>query len=142
MFGKERVFCDEYIIDFNITRAAKAAGYTEYSAPKCGKVLLQKPHVIAYINAKLDQIATKTNLTKETIVKELWVNHKLARVQGNLSASNTSLGLIGKHFGMFLPDEDDQVSIGSFIQAIGKHLKTIDIAEEVQDAEIVEDNAT
>jgi phage terminase small subunit len=39
---KQKLFCKEYIIDFNATRAAKAAGYSEDSAKEIGYENLRK----------------------------------------------------------------------------------------------------
>lgn len=42
---KQQLFVDEYIIDFNATRAAKAAGYSESTAAEMGYENLRKPHI-------------------------------------------------------------------------------------------------
>ena len=42
---KQRAFCREYAVDFNATRAATAAGYSERSAQQIGSQNLRKPAV-------------------------------------------------------------------------------------------------
>lgn len=46
---KQRRFCEEYIFDWNATRAAIAAGYSENTAKEIGYENLTKPHIKAYI---------------------------------------------------------------------------------------------
>lgn len=46
---KQRRFCEEYVIDWNATRAAIAAGYSENTASETGYENLRKPQIAAYI---------------------------------------------------------------------------------------------
>jgi phage terminase small subunit len=46
---KQRRFCEEYIIDWNATRAAKAAGYSEKTAYSIGSANLKKVEIQDYI---------------------------------------------------------------------------------------------
>jgi phage terminase small subunit len=46
---KQKIFCREYIYDWNATRAAKAAGYSEDTAGSMGAENLKKPQIQAYI---------------------------------------------------------------------------------------------
>lgn len=57
---KQKIFCREYIYDWNATRAAKAAGYSEGTAYAIGAENLRKPQIKAYIKSiqeDLEQIA-------------------------------------------------------------------------------------
>jgi len=47
---KEKNFCHEYIVDWNGTRAAKQAGYSEKTAYVIACENLIKPHIEQYIN--------------------------------------------------------------------------------------------
>lgn len=46
---KEKQFCEQYVIDWNGTRAAKHAGYSEKTAYVIACENLRKPHIQAYI---------------------------------------------------------------------------------------------
>lgn len=46
---KQKRFCEEYIRDWNATRAAIAAGYSEKTAYSIGQENLKKPEIAAYI---------------------------------------------------------------------------------------------
>ena len=54
--AKEERFCQEYIIDYNATKAAIRAGYKEKSAAVQGSRLLKNDNVLAYIAERQGQI--------------------------------------------------------------------------------------
>lgn len=54
---KQKRFCEEYVIDWNASRAARAAGYSEKTAGKIGSENLQKPEIKAYIEEIQKDIA-------------------------------------------------------------------------------------
>ena len=57
---KQKIFCREYIYDWNATRAAKVAGYSEDTARQIGSENLSKPSIQAYlteIQKDLEKIA-------------------------------------------------------------------------------------
>jgi len=51
--NKQRAFIDEYLLDFNATRAARKAGYSEKTAYSIGSRLLRKPYIVEEINRRL-----------------------------------------------------------------------------------------
>ena len=48
--GKQKRFCEEYVIDWNATRAAKVAGYSEKTAGAMGAENLTKPEIQEHID--------------------------------------------------------------------------------------------
>ncbi len=46
---KQKRFCEEYVIDWNATRSAIAAGYSENTAYSIGSENLKKPDILDYI---------------------------------------------------------------------------------------------
>jgi phage terminase small subunit len=46
---KQKRFCEEYVIDWNATRSAIAAGYSEKTAKEIGSENLTKPNIAKYI---------------------------------------------------------------------------------------------
>lgn len=68
---KERLFCYEYPLDKNATRAAERAGYSERSASKIGWELLQKPRIRTRIDEMMEGTYEKLELNRETIIQEL-----------------------------------------------------------------------
>lgn len=90
---KEAVFVIEYMKDFAVRRAAEASGFS----PDYGSKLMQNQHIINAIDTLLEKMLDEVMITADDIIGELWDNHRIARQQGNISASNAALGLLCKH---------------------------------------------
>lgn len=71
MTDKQEVFCHQYIIDWNATRAAKAAGYSEDSAKVIGYQNYTKLYIQEYINRIKDNYAKEAGISKIKQLKEL-----------------------------------------------------------------------
>ena len=67
----QKKFCDEYLKLGNATQAAKNAGYSEKTAYRTGADNLKVPHILDYINARQEQIASKDIADIEEIMKYL-----------------------------------------------------------------------
>ena len=68
---KERIFCHEYIMDWNGTRAAKVAGYAHTAATQMASRALAKVYIKQYIAFIKDDIATNLMLSKTKLIAEL-----------------------------------------------------------------------
>lgn len=68
---KQRIFCNEYMIDFNARRAALAAGYSENSADSIANENLNKPEVQSYLKVMQDRIAAKHEISRDRVLREL-----------------------------------------------------------------------
>lgn len=85
---KQKKFCDEYLKLGNATQAAKNAGYSEKTAYRTGADNLKVPHILDYINARQEQIASKDIADIEEIMKYLTdVMRGKIKDQFNLDAS-------------------------------------------------------
>lgn len=69
--GKQEKFCNEYLIDFNGTRAAISAGYSEKTARKIAHENLTKPDIQRRIQSIADAKMKKTGDPVERIILEL-----------------------------------------------------------------------
>jgi phage terminase small subunit len=58
MTAKQKLFCQEYLVDLNVTKAAQRAGYGPKRAAEIGYQQMQKPYIIAYID-ELKQVRNK-----------------------------------------------------------------------------------
>lgn len=67
---KQELFCQEYLIDFNASRAARAAGYSEGSDYAIGWENLRKPEIQARISTLRQNTADSLNITRERIAQE------------------------------------------------------------------------
>lgn len=55
MTAKQKLFCDEYLIDLNATQAAIRAGYSERTARAIGTENLAKPVIKEYIEQRMSE---------------------------------------------------------------------------------------
>jgi phage terminase small subunit len=67
---KQELFCQRYLIDFNATKAAIAAGYSEDSASAIGWENLRKPEIQARIAELRTEMGKGFNITRERIAQE------------------------------------------------------------------------
>lgn len=68
--GKQKRFCEEYIIDLNATQAAIRAGYSEKTAKAIGHENLTKPNVMEYIHKLQNKRSERTEITADMVLKE------------------------------------------------------------------------
>ena len=90
---KKACFVVEYIKDFAPRRAAEASGYSaDY-----GYRLLEEPEVSAAIEYIIQQRLEVNMIDADWLLNEMVDNHMIARQQGNITASNTALNMVGQH---------------------------------------------
>jgi phage terminase small subunit len=74
MTEAQKRFCDEYVIDFNGTRAYKAA-YPNCKKDETAKAaasrLLTNVNVIQYIQEQKEELREKINITKEQVINQI-----------------------------------------------------------------------
>lgn len=71
LLPKEEIFCREYIIDFNQTKAAIRAGYSERSARQTAAKMMQKAHIQAEIKQLIEARKEWLAIDGDEIVDEL-----------------------------------------------------------------------
>lgn len=72
MTDKQKMFCDEYLIDFNATRAYKEVyKVKEETASANGARLLGNANIQAYINERMEDRKKRTEITQDMVLKEL-----------------------------------------------------------------------
>ena len=90
---KKANFVVEYMKDFAPRRAAEAAGFSADN----GYRLLAEAEVAAAVEYIIQQRLEHTMIDTDWLLYEMVDNHRIARQQGNISASNTALSMVGKH---------------------------------------------
>lgn len=72
---KQKRFCLEYLKDLNGTQAAIRAGYSKGAnsdvAGSCAGMLLQRPHIQAFLSKQIAKRNARTEVTAERVVLEL-----------------------------------------------------------------------
>lgn len=66
---KERIFCHQYIIDWNAARAAREAGYSEKTANEIGSEVSKKQHIKQYIGFIYPEYKNKKDVTRANSIK-------------------------------------------------------------------------
>lgn len=86
-------FAIEYCKDFNARRAAVVNGFEADT----GYSLTKREDVIHCMGVIVGSRLEASHIDAEWVLMEAVDNHLLARQDGNITASNTALGLIAKH---------------------------------------------
>jgi phage terminase small subunit len=68
---KQKIFCDEYLIDCNATQAAIRAGYSEKNANNIASENLAKPYLRAYIDARMAEKRKSIIATQDEVLAYL-----------------------------------------------------------------------
>lgn len=71
---EHKIFCDEYLIDFNATRSYKAAygdDLTDETAAVNGSRLLRNAKVSNYIGERIKEREKRTEITQDDVVRSL-----------------------------------------------------------------------
>lgn len=68
--GRQKKFCEEYIIDFNGAQAAIRAGYSKRTAKEQATRLLTYAHLQKYLNERKLNLSQKTEVTHERVLQE------------------------------------------------------------------------
>lgn len=97
---KQKRFCEEYLIDLNVTQSALRAGYSEKTAYSIGNENLKKPEIQKYISELMKKQSERTNITADKVLSEL---EKVAFTDTEITGKEKikALELLGKHLGMF-----------------------------------------
>jgi phage terminase small subunit len=67
---KQRIFCKEYILDWNGARAARVAGYSENTAAVIASENLTKPYIQAYIKDLQADIEKVAGISRLRVINE------------------------------------------------------------------------
>lgn len=68
---KQKLFCDEYLIDLNATQAAIRAGYSKKSAESQGSRLLTNGKVVEYLAGKMAKRSEKVKVDADYVLNRL-----------------------------------------------------------------------
>jgi hypothetical protein len=115
---QERLFCYEYLTDYDHRRAAQAVE----RSPKAGVKLLRKPAVARFIRLLSDELAQESLITRDMVQYEL-LHGFLPRAKGeieisgvdrdgvefsakvtNMAAYGKAIDLMAKHSGFTVPE--------------------------------------
>lgn len=98
--ARQKVFCEEYLIDLNATQAAVRAGYSEKTARVIGGENLLKPAIAEYVAELKAERSKKTKIDAAYVLEMSNELLKRCMVEGegfNATGVGKALDLIGKH---------------------------------------------
>lgn len=122
---KQRRFIEEYLIDFNATKAAIRAGYSENSAGQIGEQNLKKLEIKSEIDRLTAQMTEKAIVTKEMVLQGLLDEARMYDDGASHSARVSAWAHLGKHLGIFtdkleLGGKVEVTSLGSLIDELSE----------------------
>ena len=136
---KQRMFCDEYLVDMNGTQAAIRAGYSVGCATSQASKMLSMPKLQKYLEAKRRKLEIKTEMSAQYVLQNLKdVAERCMSAQpvvnmagkpvlddnGNpvyrfdSAGANKALELIGKHLGVFNADQSGNAASSKVVLEI------------------------
>lgn len=68
---RQKMFCEEYLIDFNATQAATRAGYSPKTANEQGARLLANVSIQSYLSELMAARAKRVQISQDAVLKEL-----------------------------------------------------------------------
>lgn len=68
---KQKIFCEEYIIDFNATQAAIRAGYSKKTANRIASENLSKLVIQEYIKELIEKRNKRTQITQDEVIADI-----------------------------------------------------------------------
>jgi phage terminase small subunit len=98
---REDRFVDEYLLDFNATKAARRAKYSEKNARQIGHQVLHRPEVMAAITARIAERSARTKIDTSWVVQQLIELHAEALADNNMIVAKSCLEQLGRHTGGF-----------------------------------------
>ena len=98
---RQEAFVREYLVDYNATRAAARAGYSEKTVHVQGPRLLSNVSVNRAINKGIAAKAEKVTLTREMVIGGLTREANAGDLDVPNSARTRAQELLGKHLGLW-----------------------------------------
>ena len=104
--NKQKMFVKEYIIDFNGSRAAVAAGYSEKTSKEIASENLTKPNIQEAIQKAINPKLDKLDVTVENVIESILDIRTSCAADGEdgmIDAGNAlrSNEMLGKYLKMF-----------------------------------------
>lgn len=125
--NREEMFCREFIVDMNGTRAALRAGYSEASAKTTASTLLSNPNLLARVQELVRQRQVATRITAQSVLDNLQLvldrclqavpvldreGNQTGEWQFDSRGATKALELMGKHLAMFTEKVEVSTTVG------------------------------
>ena len=116
---RQKIFCNEYLVDFNGTQAAIRAGYSKKTARFIASENLTKPNIQKYLKELIDSRNKRTQITQDDVIADIikvkdrcMQNEAVLDKEGNetgiykfdSNGANKALDMLMKHTGGYETD--------------------------------------
>ena len=116
--GKEERFCQEYVIDYNGTKAAIRAGYNPGDAANRAYRLMKKAEIAARVRELEKELADRLALSQEQVVLQLKKQYDECQAEKDHKNALKALELMGKHLGMFEKTNPGEAQAGEKLEDV------------------------
>lgn len=113
---KQRVFCEEYLIDLNATQAAIRAGYSKKTASVTACENLTKPNVQEYLQELQAARSERTEITADYVLNTIKETVDEARADRDRNSTLRGCELLGKHLKLFTDKMEFEGKLGMSIE--------------------------
>lgn len=137
---KQKLFCREYVKDYNGTQAAIRAGYSPKTASVQASRLLKKSDILELIRKNQQEVLNSTCLSEEKLINKLqdildrcmtatpvkewdYSEHEYiekGEYQFDSKGALKAIELLGKHLGVFERSKSNERSNDGFVDALNK----------------------
>jgi len=136
---KQRVFCQEYILDMNATQAALRTGYTARSAQQTGSENLSKPLVRAEIDRLLAERQQQTAYNRQRAEQELEHIHQKALEKGDLASAVAAVREKKKLFGLDQEDKTVNLNVKPIVSPAKRRAQLLEEIKLLNEVNAVDD---
>lgn len=99
--AKQSRFVDEYLVDFNASRAAIAAGYSSAGAKVQGSRLLTNVNVRRLVERHQEATSKRLRITRDDVIKGLVVAAEQARLNKDPISMIAAMSEVSKMMGFY-----------------------------------------
>ena len=101
MTPKQKIFCEEYLVDLNASQAAIRAGYSEKTAHAIGQENLRKPIIANAVAAAQAERVERVQIDADTVLNGLLAEAMDKGERSSHGARVAAWKALGQHLGIF-----------------------------------------
>ena len=99
---RQKVFCEEYLVDLNATQAVIRTGYKTKYPNRIAFQLMENPAIRIAIDGLRAERTKNSDVTKDFVLRGIQKAIRLAEESNNLNALLRGHELLARHLGMFV----------------------------------------